>query len=283
MRQTLLLGGNINRAVDSQDMRIMWWEVEGGKKVKGYKAFSKGLICKNKQYAENTVFEEDKAIICERGMHFCENPLNVLDYYPLLDGNNELPDFAEVEALDEASTDYKKKYVTKKLRVGAKLDLKGFVKASVDFLMERGEEGTAASGFGSKLAASGDCSKLAASGDCSKLAASGFGSQLAASGFGSQLAASGDCSKLAASGDCSKLAASGNNSKLAINGKNSVGAAIGYGNQIKGVTGSWITLAEYTRDGFCVCVKSAQIDGKTLKADTWYVLKNGEIVQASNV
>ena len=27
--------------------------------MKGYKGFEKGLICKRKQYAENTVFEED--------------------------------------------------------------------------------------------------------------------------------------------------------------------------------------------------------------------------------
>lgn len=26
--------------------------------MKGYKAFSKGMICRDKQYAENTVFEE---------------------------------------------------------------------------------------------------------------------------------------------------------------------------------------------------------------------------------
>lgn len=31
--------------------------------MKGYKAFEKGLICKDKQYSENTVFEESDAII----------------------------------------------------------------------------------------------------------------------------------------------------------------------------------------------------------------------------
>ena len=44
--------------------------------MKGYKAFDKGLICRGKQYAENTVFEEDKAEICKSGMHFCKNPLD---------------------------------------------------------------------------------------------------------------------------------------------------------------------------------------------------------------
>lgn len=28
--------------------------------MKGYKAFNKGLVCRGKRYAENTVFEEKK-------------------------------------------------------------------------------------------------------------------------------------------------------------------------------------------------------------------------------
>lgn len=81
--------------------------------MKGYKAFKKGLVCKGKQYAENTIFEEENAEVCECGMHFCENPLDVLDYYPLIDDNGELTEYAEVEALDEVLTDDNKKYCTK--------------------------------------------------------------------------------------------------------------------------------------------------------------------------
>ena len=36
---------------------------EGGN-VKGYKAFSKGMICRGKQYQENTVYEENGADAC---------------------------------------------------------------------------------------------------------------------------------------------------------------------------------------------------------------------------
>ena len=53
------------------------------KVMKGYKGFEKGLVCRNKQYAENTIFEEDKAEICKNGMHFCENPFDVWRYYLL--------------------------------------------------------------------------------------------------------------------------------------------------------------------------------------------------------
>ena len=108
--------------------------------MRGYKAFNKGLICRDKQYQENTIFEEEKAEICESGMHFCKNPLDVLDYYDLVDGNCELPEFAEVEALDEVKTDDHKKFCTKKLKIGAKLGLSQFIRASFNFLYENAEK-----------------------------------------------------------------------------------------------------------------------------------------------
>lgn len=70
------------------------------KMIKGYKGFNKGLVCRDKQYAENTVFNEVDAALCKSGMHFCENPLNVLKYYPLIDDDGNITEFTEVEALD---------------------------------------------------------------------------------------------------------------------------------------------------------------------------------------
>ena len=98
----------------------------------------------------------------------------------------------------------------------------------------------------------------------------------------SRLAASGNGSLLAASGDDSQLAASGNYSRLEINGKNSVGMCAGADSKIKGKIGNWITLSEWewkNDDYVPVCVKSALIDGKKIKEDTWYQLKNGEFVE----
>lgn len=100
--------------------------------MKGYKGFRKGLICKDKQYAENTIFEESEANICVNGMHFCKNPMDVLDYYPLIDNNGEMCEFSEVEALDETLTNDEKKYCTKKLKIGARLSLAEFIRASFD-------------------------------------------------------------------------------------------------------------------------------------------------------
>ena len=234
--------------------------------MKGYKAFEKGMICKGKQYAENTVFEEDTAEICKSGMHFCVNPLDVLNYYPLVDYNGNLSDFAEVEALDEPITDDGKKYCTKKLKVGAKLSLAGFIKSSFEFIKES--------------CATDNRKTKTRKKDGSQLAASGNWSQLATSGCESKLAASGNWSQLAASGNGSQLAASGNWSQLELSGLKSVGANIGINGKIKGKKGNWIVLAEYDENLLPLCVKSAQIDGKKIKEDTFYQLKNGEFVEA---
>lgn len=107
--------------------------------VKGYKAFNKGMICKDKVYKENATYEETGNEICKPGvMHFCENPFDVLNYYPLVDDNGEICEFANVEAIGKL---YKSKgddkYATNKLKVGAKLNLKGFIKACIDFTSEK--------------------------------------------------------------------------------------------------------------------------------------------------
>ena len=248
--------------------------------MKGFKAFNKDMKCHGFQYEEGKTYEFPRAIVCQEGAHFCINPLDCLNYYDLVSS-----EFHEVESLPDAKTQKNtddSKVSTTKIKIGARLGIKGFVEAAVNFLLENSTQFIR--GIESELAASGDYPKLAASGDYSKLAASGDCSKLAASGKCSKLAASGDSSKLAASGKFSKLAASGDYSKLELNGQDSVGANIGMKGIIKGKTGNWITLAEWKYDQDIdrhtpICVKSAQIDGKTLKEDVWYTLKKGAFVE----
>ena len=141
--------------------------------MKGYKAFEKGLVCKGKQYAENTVFEEPEAIVCEKGMHYCHEPLAVLDYYNLVDSNGDLPEFAEVDPLEEELTDDGTKFCTRKLKIGGKISLAGLIKAQGEYVKEvadsrQGDGATLAGGDRAKLAG-GYRAKLAG-GDRAKLA-----------------------------------------------------------------------------------------------------------------
>ena len=281
--------------------------------MKGYKGFDPDFKCNSKQYAENTEYEEKGGTICGAGvMHFCETPLDVLDYYPLLNDECKLNRFAEVTALDDVQAEGNKR-ATKKIKIGAEFSLRDFIKAAVSVCIERTGQDAKASGYSSQLAASGYSSQLAASGYSSKLAASGYSSQLAASGYSSQLAASGNYSQLAASGDYSKLAASGYSSQLAASGNYSQLAASGYSSQLaasgnysqlaasgyysvvagiginnvaKCALGGFIVLAEWAYENgnyIPINVKVAKVDGETIKPDTWYRLVNGEFEEVKDV
>ena len=258
--------------------------------MKGYKGFRKGLICKSKQYAENTIFEESEANICVNGMHFCKNPMDVLDYYPLIDNNGEMCEFSEVEAMDETLTNDEKKYCTKKLKIGARLSLVEFIKASfdvtyrqikeeVDNVSEKenvvdnaklagGDNATLAGGNRAKLAG-GDNAKLAG-GNWAKLAG-GDGAKLAGGDWATL--AGGDWAKLAG-GDNAKLA--GGYGATLAGGKHSIMVSEN-GGRAKGGMGSVIVMVERNGKGEIVNYKAIQIDGDTYKEDTWYRLEDGEI------
>jgi hypothetical protein len=104
--------------------------------MKGYKAFHKGMICNGKQYVENTVYEEQGGNICGPGvMHYCETPFDTWDYYPVVDENGDFTEYAEVEPLDEVLAKDNKR-ATKKLRIGAKLSFKDFIKTAISVVIE---------------------------------------------------------------------------------------------------------------------------------------------------
>jgi hypothetical protein len=277
------------------------------KTIKGYKAFNPGLICHGHKFEVGKEYIHEGGIeMCKSGFHFCENPLDVLEYYDLTEC-----EFGEVEATGRTITEKDgKKSCTDRITVKAKLDLSAFVRASVDFLWEKCSKKKmfkdnnnqaasgdyaqlAASGYYARLAASGYCARLAASGSYARLAASGYYAQLAASGYYAQLAASGYYAQLAASGDYAQLAASGHYARLAASGyyarlaasgsyarlevaNDSIAAGIGYDNKAKGKKGSWLVLAEWV-DGKPKKVVAVQIDGKKVKEDTFYRLINGEL------
>ena len=209
--------------------------------MKGYKGYNKGLICRGKQYAENTVFEEENAEICKSGMHFCENPFDVLEHYGYVNNKAELNEFTEVEALGDCLTNDNKKYTTKKLKIGAKLSIAGFCKAFVDFTF----------------------SKI----NWKNSAATNTGYMSAATNTGNYSAATN----------------TGDNSAATVEGKNSFAIATGIGSKAKGKLGCYIAVAEWENingEWQIKNFKAHKVDGKTIKEDTFYMLKNGKFVIA---
>ena len=190
-------------------------------KIIAYKAMDKNMQCRGKQYEVGKTYHEDKADCCHAGMHACENPLDVLHYYPLSDGIR----IFKVECGGDISREDGKdtKLACTELTVEAEIKIADMVKLGVKAVMDRVNKNVK----GTKNKASGNCSTGAASGDKSTGAASGNWSTGAASGNWSTGAASGNCSTGAASGDWSTGAASGNWSTGAASGYKSTGAASG--------------------------------------------------------
>jgi hypothetical protein len=239
---------------------------EGGnimENAKGYKAFSPGMICRGKRYAENTDYEETDGAICSEGMmHYCVNPFDTLNFYDLVGENGKFSDFAEVEALDPPVSGSGGKFAAKKLHIGAKLSFAGFVKACIDYTKEQTIDNMPKSEIDT-----GDYAQIGSSGDSAKIGSSG------------------NSAKIGSSGNSAKIGSSGNYAQINSTGEDSVICCAGSGSVVKAKAGSWITLAEWEysdEKGRFVprYVKTEYVDGEKIKADTWYCLKNGEFVEA---
>jgi len=254
--------------------------------MKGYKGFNDKLQCtpegKVFQYEVGKEYVEPKAELCQTGFHFCENPLDVLRYYQPATGR-----YAEVEAEEVSDKkDSDSKRVSKKLKIVAEIKLKSLIDLGVKFLLEKADKPV--SGDSSPAATSGDYSPAATSGNSSHAATSGYSSHAATSGYYSPAATSGDYSPAATSGDYSPAATSGYyshaatsgySSHAATSGNESIACSIGVQATAKSALGNWIVLAEYkegTRE--VLTVKTAKVDGKKLKADTFYKLKKGKFI-----
>ena len=229
---------------------------------KGYKAYNPGLICRGHKYEEDTVYKKNGHGICCSGVtHYCVNPFDTLDYYPLVQPDGQFSEFTTVEAIDEPVTDDGRKFATSTIKIGFKLGFKGFIQACVDFLYEK----TIKEMPKPEDVDVSNAAKIGSSGDAAQIGSSGDGAQIGSSGDGAQIGSSGD------------------DAKITVENINNVVACVGKRGRIKAPVGTWCTLAEYGEwngEGCpCICVKSFEIDGETYKADTWYTLKDGEIVE----
>ena len=279
--------------------------------MKGFKGFEKDFSCKGKQYEENTTYEEHGVGCCHKGvMHFCEDPWEVLNHYDLVDDNGNFSEFAEVEALGQVWNDGEKR-ATNKIHIGAKLGLKGFLKACIDFTLEKtkyesngtnlsgnyaqigssgyyaqiGSSGNSAqigsSGNSAKIGSSGYSAKIGSSGDSAQIGSSGDSAQIGSSGNYAQIGSSGDFAQIGSSGYSAQIGSSGDFAQINSTGEDAVIMCAGSRSKAKGKKGSWITLAEWVKDEekgryVPICVKTERVDGEKIKEDTYYTLKNGE-------
>ena len=205
--------------------------------AKGYKAFEPGMICKDKQYAENTDYEEVGGTICEKGMmHYCVNPFDVLNFYDLVDESGKFSDFAEVKALDQPISGSDGKFATKKLHIGAKLSFAGFIKACIDYTKEQTivnmPKSDVTTGNFAKIGSSGNSAQIGSSGYSAQIGSSGYSAQIGSSGNSAQIGSSGNSAQIGSSGYYAKIGSSGNSAKIGSSGNSAQIGSSGYSAQI---------------------------------------------------
>lgn len=209
-------------------------------KITSYKGFKQDMTCRDFQYKEGESYEEPSAKACERGFYAYEYPLDCLDYY----SPNESV-YHVVEQSGEISRHSDDTKVTStKIKIGAEINIAGLVKAAIEYTMKRvNPEAKADERQGAS----------SATGNCGASSATGY-----------------------------KGASSAGDSE-------SVAVAWGYHGKAKGVLGAHLVLADWegdeddywNQDSWQLKgAKMVRVDGEIIKPDTYYTMKNGEVVEA---
>ena len=221
--------------------------------MKVYKATDKDMKCRGFQYELGKTAEVEGDIeLCEKGLHACEMPLDVLGYYVPGDGSRYFE--AELEDVsDEKSSDDTKR-VGKKLTLSAEIGIPGLVKAQVEYVK-----------------AQRDFDNAIKRADAEKRNhATGFNSAASATGFKSAASATGNSSAASATGD---------NSAASATGKGCVAMTTGFYGRVMGDLGNAIVCVERCDNGEIATILSGIVDGETLKPGVWYTVKNGQWVE----
>lgn len=210
--------------------------------IKSYKGFNKDMTCKDKQYEVGKDYEEDKAVACECGMHACEYPLDCFKYYP-----PSKSVYCEVEQSGDISRhDDDSKIASTKMHIGAQLNIAGVVNAAIKYTKEK----VKTTCIESKVATAGD--------------------------YG---AATAGYRGAATAGDYGAATSRGKSST----GKNGLSVARGYRVKVKGGLDSILVIAEEKKDSYEISNwKAVVVDGVNIKADTWYTLKDGELIETED-
>jgi hypothetical protein len=267
--------------------------------ITAFKGFNQDLTCRGFQYKEGETYEQDApARLCLSGFHAVTSPLDVFSYYSPAESvyhQVELDDLATGKESDS-------KVAGRRITIGARLSIPALVKAHIEFVMDnvKPDKNPAASNTGDYSAASNTGDYSAASNTGYRSAASNTGDYSAASNTGYQSAASntgdysaasntgyrsaasntGDYSAASNTGDYSAASNTGYRSAASVEGSESVAIVTGKDSKASGAKGCWIVLTERDDDYHILSVKAVKVDGKKVKAGTFYTLRDGKVVTA---
>ena len=244
------------------------------KKLTTYKGTDKDMKCHGGfQYELGKEYADDGAIRCGgSGFHSCKAPLDVFRYF----APNKSRYFACLAGgtVDEDTAD--SKIASSELALKAEIGIPGLVKAHIEYVKahtttEYTDPKQATAGYGG-AATAGNCG-AATAGDSGAATAGDSG---AATAGNCGAATTGD-SGAATAGDYGAATSRG----TVTVGECGAGLVRGNGVKIRGGLGAILVIAEEEENSYDLAHwKAVVVDGETVKADTWYKLMNGELVEA---
>ena len=218
--------------------------------VAAYKGFDKDLRCHGYQFREGETHVHEGAVeLCHAGFHGCVLPMDMLSYYPPINGNQYrrvvLDDVAPPGSGDS-------KRVARKVSLGASINLMGLIKAHVEAIWDavkpsKQEGVSATTGYSAHSATTGDYAHSATTGRYANSATTGYSAQ----------------------------------TRSSVADPTAVAAVLGEG-AARGAVGSWLVLTERDRLYNVIEVRAVQVDGEILKADTYYRLVGGQLVEVES-
>ena len=287
--------------------------------IKSYKGFNPDMTCRGKQYEEGKDYEEDCAEACNSGMHACEYPLDCFSYYP--PGKSVYHEVTQSGELSRNGDD--SKVSSTKMRIGARLDIVGIVKASIEYTKSKittnytNDKAATAADYGAAtagnygVATAGNCGVATAgnygvatagncgaatAGDCGAATAGDSGAATAgncgaATAGYKGAATAGDCGA-ATAGNCGAATAgdygaatAGNYGVATSRGMsasevNGLSVARGNNVKVKGGLGAILVVVEEEPNNYNIKNwKSTVVDGKKIKPNIWYRLKDGNFTE----
>ena len=260
--------------------------------IKSYKGFDKDLKCKGFQYEVGKEYEiEGKTKCCERGFHACESPMEVWDYYDMLDSR-----YAEVEQCGEIDKEESTtKVCSSRIKIKAELKLSDIINIGVEWLKKTtspssvkvstdmndnggdsaqiGSSGDSAkigsSGDSAKIGSSGYSAQIGSSGDYAQIGSSGYYAQIGSSGYYAQIGSSGDYAQIGSSGDYAKIGSSGDSAKI---GSSGYSAQIGSSGDYAQIGSSGYSAQIESTGEYSVIMCAGQSSSAKAKAGSWITL-----------
>ena len=246
-------------------------------KIIAYKGMDSNMQCRGMQYAVGKEFSVDGDIeCCGNGLHACERPLDVLGYYPPGTGARYFRVEQSGDMARERGGD--SKVASRKIRVVAEIGIPGLAKAHIEYAKahttsEYTDPERATAGY--RGAATAGDSGAATAGDYGAATAGDSGAATA----GYRGAATAGYRGAATAGDYGAATSRGSASV----GANGIACARGNNVRVKGGLGAILVIAEEQPTDYNIAHwKAVEVDGETVKADTWYRLVDGKLVEAGD-